>query len=116
MIALTKNSVNQFTLDCSPNVNTSGIFYFEFTHLQQRRVFDLELEDLSPFPNSFNLFELDLPTDEPDMTKTGDYEYKVFDTPQKENIVAIGFAVLSDAPRDNKVNQVATGNNKIHED
>jgi hypothetical protein len=116
MITLAINSSNTFVVDCSPNVAVDGIFYFEFIHDQQQTLFEITLEDNSPYPDSYNLFILDLTTELQSMVKLGDYEYKIYDSEDKDNLVAIGKMVLTAPPREEKTNEVTTGNNKIHED
>ncbi len=116
MLYLTLNSQNEIVLDCSPNTAIDSLFYFEFIHDQQKKLFEITLEDQSQYPESYNVFELDLSVDLLDMVKRGDYEYKVYDAVDKDNMVAIGKMKLVGTDRPNKTNNITTGNNKIHND
>jgi hypothetical protein len=115
MINLTLNQLNTFALDLFPLRKTQGSdYWFEFKHDQQKKLFEIVLTDVSVAPISYQLFELDLAVDLQNMTFTGDYEYKVFDSVQKDNLVGIGKMKLVGQPRANKTNQIITGDNKIH--
>lgn len=119
MIILSKNSLNEFTIDAYSlrlDFTTPTICFFEFINDQQKKLFEVTLTDISPFIESYNTFELDLSSVLTDMTKEGDYEYKVFDTEDKDNLVANGKMHLKGADRNNKTNEITTGNNKIYDD
>ena len=119
MIILNKNSNNTFTIDAyslRADFTDPTIYYFEFINDQQRELFEITLTDVSPFIESYNTFELDLTTELPNMVYEGDYEYKVYDTSDKDNLVAIGKMTLKGTPRANSTNEITTGNNDIYED
>ena len=116
MLLLTKNSLNEFTIDAYSLRNdftAPTVCYFEFINDQEQRLFDITLTDISPFIESYNTFELDLTTQLTDMVYEGDYEYKVYDTAGKDNLVAIGKMTLKGTPRDNATNEITTGDNNI---
>lgn len=119
MIILNKNSNNTFTIDAyslRTDFTAPTVCYFEFINDQEQRLFEITLTDISPYIESYNTFELDLTTELPNMVYEGDYEYKVFDTSDKDNLVAIGKMTLKGAPRDNATNEITTGDNDIYED
>ena len=119
MLLLTKNSLNEFTIDAYSLRNDFTdlrTYYFEFINDQQKELFEITLTDISPYIESYNTFELDLSTQLQTMTKEGDYEYKVYDTADKNNLVANGKMRLFGALRPNKTNEITTGDNKIYED
>lgn len=119
MLLLTKNSANEFTIDAyslRADFSAITIYYFEFIHDQQKELFEVTLTDISPYIESYNMFELDLSAVLTTMTKEGDYEYKVFDTIDKDNLVANGKMRLFGTLRPNKTNEITTGNNKIYDD
>ena len=119
MIILNKNSLNEFTIDAyslRTDFTAPTTYYFEFINDQQKELFEITLTDISPYIESYNTFELDLSTQLLAMTKEGDYEYKVYDTADKDNLVANGKMRLFGALRPNKTNEITTGDNKIYED
>ena len=116
MIWLKKNSVNTFVCTASDlRLNEGDSFYLEFVHDQEKKVYSITLNNISDFPYRYDKFSITLP-DDLALKFEGDYRYYIYENDTKENLLEVGKMTLEGEPRDNKTNNVATGDNYIHDD
>jgi hypothetical protein len=86
MIYLEKDSVNSFVLTLTEVTTISNPFYlFEFEDEFNTNLDPLYWEgtDTSPYPERYNLFTFDEPTD--GVLIKGQYRYKVYESPTSTN-------------------------------
>lgn len=94
MILILKNRVNQITVTATElTTSNSDVYRFVFTGDQKQKQQEIELTDISLYPQRYNLFEFEEGVDITFKSR-GDYEYRVYDS--NDVLVEIGKARVID--------------------